>query len=120
MKDLKFAILYDFYNHFLTEKQIEVIEMYYDQDLSLGEIGENLGITRQGVRDNIKRAEGLLLEFEEKIGAAKRYQESIDLINNIQKSVDSIADMAYSTGQLGIYDEVKKIRDYLEEARHGI
>ena len=56
-KNMKVALLLDFYGDLLTEKQRDSLEFYYNDDLSLGEIAANLGISRQGVRDNIKRAE---------------------------------------------------------------
>lgn len=67
-KNLEITVLYDFYGDLLTEKQQEVIELYYNEDLSLAEIAALSGITRQGVRDSIKRAEGQLTEFEERVG----------------------------------------------------
>ncbi|GAA6514654.1 YlxM family DNA-binding protein [Merdimmobilis hominis] len=74
-KDLSISILLDFYGDMLTEKQREVIELYYNADLSLAEISGLSGITRQGVRDSIKRAEAQLLEYEERLGLAKRFRE---------------------------------------------
>ncbi len=71
-KDMRISLLLDFYGNMLTEKQREVIEYYYNDDLSLSEIAENEGITRQGVRDAIKRAESQLTEMEERLGFAKR------------------------------------------------
>ena len=56
-KDMNISLLFDFYGEILTEKQQDVIDYYYNDDLSLAEISEHLGITRQGVRDSIKRAE---------------------------------------------------------------
>ena len=56
-KSYEMTILFDFYGDILTEKQQELFDLYYNEDLSLGEIAEHLGITRQGVRDGIVRAE---------------------------------------------------------------
>ena len=67
-KDLEISFLLDFYGDMLTEKQREVIEFYYNEDLSLSEIADNEGITRQGVRDSIKRAEAQLLDMEQRLG----------------------------------------------------
>lgn len=74
-KNLKVALLLDFYGEMLTEKQREVIDLYYNQDLSLAEIAEIAHITRQGVRDSIKRGEGMLFEFEERLHLAQRFSE---------------------------------------------
>lgn len=70
-KNLEISYLLDFYGDVLTEKQRDVMEQYYNDDLSLAEIADNFGITRQGVRDSIKRGESILLELESKeIGRA--------------------------------------------------
>ena len=74
-KNLQISFLLDFYGEMLTEKQREMIEYYYNEDLSLAEIADNQGITRQGVRDSIKRAEAQLLEMEERLGLARRFRE---------------------------------------------
>ena len=66
-KDLRFAMLLDCYGEFLTPHQYKVTELYYGADLSLSEIAALLGITRQGVRDGIKRGEQVLQEKEEKL-----------------------------------------------------
>lgn len=82
-KDLEISFLLDFYGDVLTEKQRDVMQQYYNDDYSLSEIAENFGITRQGVRDSIKRGEAIILELEQKIGFAKKYR-------NIQKGVSDI------------------------------
>ncbi len=82
-KDLHITFLLDFYGDMLTDKQREVVECYYNEDLSLAEIAEEKGITRQGVRDAIKRAEQQLMEMEERLGLAKRFhmvQEELAVI----------------------------------------
>ena len=71
-KDLRFAMLLDCYGEFLTPHQYKVTELYYGADLSLSEIAALLGITRQGVRDGIKRGEQGLQEMEEKLQFAAR------------------------------------------------
>ena len=63
-KDMQISLLLDFYGDMLTEKQRDVIELYYNEDLSLAEIAAHSKITRQGVRDSIKRAESTLLDLE--------------------------------------------------------
>ena len=69
----RMAMLYDFYGDVLTDRQKEFYDLYYNEDLSLGEIAENYGITRQGVRDVIVRAEAILTELEDKTGLIKRF-----------------------------------------------
>ena len=69
----RMTMLFDFYGDVLTDRQKEFYDLYYNEDLSLGEIAENYGITRQGVRDVIVRAEAVLTELEEKTGLIKRF-----------------------------------------------
>ena len=73
-KDFEMGYLLDFYGEVLTPKQREMLRQYYNDDLSLSEIGENFGITRQGARDAIKHGETALKELEEKVGFAARYR----------------------------------------------
>ncbi len=84
-KNLEVSTLLDFYGQLLTDKQRETVEYYYNDDLSLGEIAENLGISRQGVRDSIKRAETVMFDAEEKLSLVKKSREfrnSLDVIRN--------------------------------------
>ena len=69
---LTMALLYDYYGELLTEKQRTCFDLYYNQDLSLSEIAEDLGVTRQGVHDTLIRAEGQLRDMEEKLGCIAR------------------------------------------------
>ena len=66
------ALLFDTYGSMLTEKQRSCFDMRYNQDLSLGEIAEELGVSRQAVNDNLTRTEALLRRMEENIGCVKR------------------------------------------------
>ena len=89
-KNLEISLLLDFYGDVLTEKQRDVMEQYYNDDLSLAEIADNFGITRQGVRDSIKRGEGIILELEEKVGFAKRYravQQGIAQLESLARDI---------------------------------
>ena len=74
MSAIDMILLYDYYGDLLTDRQRECFELRYYQDLSLGEIGEELGISRQGVHDNLSRAEALLRNMEAKTGCAGRDQ----------------------------------------------
>lgn len=74
-KNVEISLLFGFYKNLLTARQADTVDLYYNEDLSLAEIGAELGISRQGVRDNLKRAEQLLYDAEEKLGLAKRFIE---------------------------------------------
>ena len=69
------SMLLDFYGELLTDKQRECCELYYNEDLSLSEIAEQSGVSRQGVWDNIRRADAALRQFEEKTGLIRRLEE---------------------------------------------
>jgi predicted DNA-binding protein YlxM (UPF0122 family) len=88
--NVEITILYDFYGDMLTDKQRDFLNFYYNDDLSLSEIAENEGITRQGVRDAIKRAEAQLYEMESKLGFAKRFEEISERMNEIIDCADQI------------------------------
>ena len=68
-------MLFDFYGELLTERQKEFFDLYYNEDLSLSEIAENAGISRQGVRDVIVRAEAAMQEVEDKTGLIRRFEQ---------------------------------------------
>ena len=87
VKDLKYAMLYDVYGSLLSEKQGYALEMYYCDDLSLSEIAEHIGITRQGVRDQIKHAEEELDNYEEKLGLAKKNDKLRKILEEIDRTV---------------------------------
>ena len=90
-ENLDISLLLDFYGEMLTFRQREMLELYYDDDLSLSEISEQAGITRQGVRDAVKRAEAQLFELEEKIGMVRRFSRVKGLIADIRDNADAIA-----------------------------
>ena len=74
-KNLSMSLLLDFYGEVLSEKQREAMELFYNGDLSLSEIAEETGLTRQGVRDRIVKGERIVSELEEKLGLAGRFGE---------------------------------------------
>ena len=89
-KNLGFSVLLDYYGAVLTDKQRAILTEYYDEDLSLAEIAENYGITRQGVRDSIKRGEGIILDLEQKVGFAARYravQQGVAQLESLARSI---------------------------------
>ena len=83
----RMTLLFDFYGEILTDRQKEFFDLYYNEDLSLAEIAENYGISRQGVRDVIVRAEAAMTELEDKTGLIRRFMQ-------MQKKVQGIEDAA--------------------------
>jgi predicted DNA-binding protein YlxM (UPF0122 family) len=86
-KNVRMSILFEIYGNILTNKQAETVELYYNDNLSLAEIAENLNITRQGVRENLVKAEGKMLEMEEKLGLLKKRQDREKLIIEINSEI---------------------------------
>ncbi|MEG1984681.1 MAG: sigma factor-like helix-turn-helix DNA-binding protein [Oscillospiraceae bacterium] len=89
-KNLDMVYLIDTYAAALTDKQREVLEFYYYDDLSLAEIAQNSGITRQGVRDSIKRGETAIIELEERLGFAKKMRGIRNNMQRIHKNAQEI------------------------------
>ena len=91
MDALEMALLYDYYGGMLTERQRICFDMRYNQDLSLGEIGEALGVSRQAVCDNLARTEEILRRMEENIGCVSRNQKSRRAVQSILDAADNLA-----------------------------
>lgn len=84
--------LYDIYSPLLSERQSEILNLYYNEDQSLAEISENVGITRQGVRDCIVKAEAQLDFFEEKLGLFAKTSRLYEAIDSLSDKVDSLSE----------------------------
>ena len=119
-KDLRFAVLFDVYGGMLTEKQRDVIDYYYNEDLSLAEIAEHEGISRQGVRDNIKRGEAFMLEMEERLGFLRQDEETgqfLSRIDELARQIREVNARYVSNNQIGaLAAEISRlIREYRGE-----
>ena len=109
-KKIEISMLCQIYGKLLTEKQFDYINDYYNNDLSLSEIAENYGITRQAARDNIKKGENKLFEYEEKLQIMKT---TVNTEKKIAKILAQIANI-----QNGYSDE--KIADILENIKNEL
>ncbi len=92
-KELQFVLLLDCYGDLLTDHQRNVMELYYCEDMSLAEIGNPMGITRQAVLSLIKRTEGILLNYEEKLGFARRLGKMRECFGNITALAENIENL---------------------------
>ena len=81
---LRMTMLFDFFGELLTDKQREYSDLYHNEDLSLSEIGQKAGISRQGVFDIISRAENTLLELENKTGVVQRWLDTRDALKQAE------------------------------------
>ena len=110
-KNVRICLLFSFYRNMLTKRQIDCVDLYYNEDLSLAEISELLGITRQGVRDNIKRAEHTMNDTAERLGLVSKFlgiSEKLAKIDDIIREIEKSPNVRY------LSDDIKhKINDIL-------
>ncbi len=105
-KNLDITILLDFYGDMLTPKQREFLDYYYNEDLSLSEIAANVGITRQGVRDAIKRAEAQLMEMEDRLGLVKRFK---DMQTGLEEIIECATKISAENRNTGLSREINDL-----------
>lgn len=110
-KNIENAILLDTYGSMLTEKQYDTLSLYYDEDLSLSEIAENMGITRQGVHKCIRTAEEYLTQLEETLGFAQKHRNVCDLCDKLTALTDE---------NVGSADEKEKMKSIIEDIKNAI
>jgi len=109
-KNVQISMLNEFYGKLLTQKQYEIIDNYYNQDLSLSEIAENNQITRQAVRDILKKGEKKLFEYEEKLQFMKR------TLNQEKKIATVLAELT----KIQKNDSDKQIANILEHIKREL
>ena len=111
MDALEMTLLFDYYGELLTQRQQQCFDMRYNQDLSLAEIAEELQVSRQGVHDNLSRAEALLRNMEEKTGCVRR-----DL--NCRKAAQQIRHAAEAILRFGHENIADLAEEILSAARN--
>lgn len=99
MDPVQLLLLFDFYGDLLTERQRMCFDLRYNQDLSFGEIAQELGISRQGVYDNITRAEARMIKMEEKTGCVRRSLQSRRAVQTIGQCASALAEHSDSAVQ---------------------
>lgn len=113
IKILEITLLFDFYGELLTPHQRQVFELYYLNDLSLGEISEQLGISRQGVHDAIKRTEKILYGYEDKLGLVHRFYEQKGHLQQILGKMESL--MEHRKVDPEVVDELREIKNLVKQ-----
>ena len=117
-KPLEMSLLFDFYGETLTEKQRELFDLYYNEDLSLAEIAEHAGITRQGVRDSIKRAEHTLRDMEDQLGLVARYGGTERCAEELMREVERLRALNAGTLHSSEAEEIaSRMASLLEQLR---
>ncbi len=89
-KNVEISLLFSFYGRMLTDRQADTVDLYYNEDLSLSEVGAELGISRQGVRDNLKRAEAILYDTESRLGLVNRFLTIKSRLSEIDRIIAEI------------------------------
>lgn len=108
-KDLSVNMLMDFYAELLTEKQREALELYYNDDFSLAEIAQHMDISRQGVRDFIKRGEKQLHDFENCLGLVNRFDNISKEVLKMEQLISTLSKKDYDA----LSFQLNKIKEYL-------
>ena len=107
-KNIKVSLLLDIYGKLLTDKQYQMLDDYYNNDLSLAEVAENAGITRQAVRDNLLKGEKNLNEYEQKLGLLKKSLKNQKILDEYYREIDSFKDSMSSKVLIEKSKELKK------------
>ena len=107
------SLLYDFYGELLTKRQKEVMELYNEENLSLAEIAEEFGISRQGVHDALHKAQKALEQYERKLGLVERFSATREAIDNISAEIDGAISMA--AAETKVAGRLKHIRNEIEQ-----
>jgi len=115
----RMTMLFDFYGEVLTPRQKEFFDLYYNEDLSLAEIAENYGISRQGVRDVIVRAEAIMTDLEDKTGLMKRFmrmQQQVQAILDAAEKIQTVNYRQYDNPELArLANEITRSAQALKE-----
>ena len=115
----RMTMLFDFYGEVLTPRQKEFFDLYYNEDLSLAEIAENYGISRQGDRDVIVRAEAIMTDLEDKTGLMKRFmlmQQQVQAILDAAEKIQTVNYRQYDNPELArLADEITRSAQALKE-----
>ncbi len=107
-KNVKVSMLLDIYGKLLTDKQFQTLDEYYNNDLFLAEVAENVGITRQAVRDNLLKGEKNLNEYEQKLGLLKKSLKNQKILDEYDAEVDGLLDNMSSNALIEKAKDLKK------------
>ncbi len=109
-KELEIGLLLDFYGELLSDSRRQAAELYYNEDLSLSEIAEDAGITRQGVRDSIAKAKAQLTEYEDKLGLAAKFRFIENTLADIVPRLEALGSITDEKTRRELDDIIKKVK----------
>ena len=115
-KNLNISLLLDFYGDILSDRQNEMLNMYYNEDCSLAEIAQNFSISRQGVRSVLKKGENILKEMEEKLQLVSRFIKMRDVSSEVAVELENINSLInnddISSKIHSIVNKIKEMANY--------
>ena len=115
-KLVEIGLLFEQYKMLLTDKQREIVSLYYNEDYSLGEISENLNVSRQGIYDTLKRSEKILKDYEVKLGLVKKSKEREKITQDIyNKVVDIKQDLLQNRDCANLIPKLENLEDVCRE-----
>ena len=115
-KMIEIGLLFEQYKELLTDKQREIVSLYYEKDYSLGEISENLKVSRQGVYDTLKRSEKILRDYEDKLKLVSKLQEQEEFVKLVEnKIVDIKQDLLQNRDCANLIPKLENIEDICRE-----
>ena len=113
-KMVEIGLLFEQYKELLTDKQREIVSLYYEEDYSLGEISENLNVSRQGIYDTLKRSEKILKEYENKLHLVWKNSRTRKITKNIiDKIVDIKQNLLQNRDCANLIPKYRKYRRYM-------
>ena len=115
-KMVEIGLLFEQYKELLTDKQKEIVSLYYEENYSLGEISENLNVSRQGVYDTLKRSEKILREYESKLHLVSKNNNQEKILKSLEdKIVDIKQDLLQNRDCANLIPKVENIEDLCRE-----
>lgn len=107
------SLLLDFYGELLPEKQREFFRLYYEENCSLQEIADDFGLSRQGVHDAVKKAEGSLAGYEDKLGLVERFMSTRRILDSLSSDMEEL--MAQRKDDAALGEKLSKMRKKLQD-----
>lgn len=114
-KTIKMNMLFDFYGPLLTERQQDIYQMYFFEDLSLSEVGEQLNISRQAVYDVLKRSSAILEDFEEKLKLVEKHKLQQDILLSIQSQLEAVKEKMLDSNITEETQQITKIQANIQK-----
>ena len=110
------SLLYDFYGNLLTDRQKQIMMLYHEENLSLAEIAQELEISRQAVHDALKKAESVLVGYEENLSLVQKFMKSEKTISRIEEMITELeSDLSANKSTAKINEKIKEMRKIIDE-----